>query len=114
MDFIDDENTVSSRLRWYPYPVCEASYIIDRIIGGGIQFMYVERPHFIEGHTGFTLITGLCFRGYICAVNGFCKYPGTSSLTYTPWTTEKISMANIIIFNGIPQGDRNGFLPYYR
>ena len=57
------------------------------------------------------MITGFGFIYWVLAVDYFGKYPGTSGLTYTSWTTKQKGMGQLVCLDRILQGSGNMVLP---
>lgn len=110
MDLIYYIYAVGTDLRWDSYLLGQCPYIIHRIVGCRIQFMYAVGTIFIKGLARFTLVTSLSMLRYIETINGLGEYPRTSGLTYPPRSAEQICMSQMVIYYGVLQGSGDGWL----
>ena len=73
--------------------------------------MDIERPSFVEGAAGLTLVAGIVSRGGIQAVDGLGKDTCAGSLTDAARSAEEISMRQMVLTDSILQSLRECFLP---
>ena len=113
MNLVDDEHFVFSYLRRNLHLLNQITNILDRIVGGCVQFMDVVRPVFIEGDTTFTRIASIPIGSGTKTIYSFRKDAGAGGLSYTTWATEKISMGQLTLCYGIFQRHSKSLLTNY-
>ena len=99
MYLIYDIHLVLSSLGWNPHLVRKVSYIIYRIVGGGIKLKNIESKIFI------------CMFGTVL-IYFLCQDSGTCGLSHTSWTTKKKGLGQMVVLYGIEQGVCNSLLPH--
>ena len=80
--------------------------MLDAIVAGGIQLKDVEGTLLIERLATFTLVASLTVFTGMLAIDSLGKNTGTSSLTHTSWTAEKIVMSQLAALYCILQSGR--------
>ena len=68
---VDNEHLVASHLRRHLYLLDEHAHIVDRVIGGGVEFIDVERALLGEGAAALALVAGFAVGRGVLAVDGF-------------------------------------------
>jgi hypothetical protein len=104
---------IAANLRGDPDLLGEGPYIIDRIVGGCIQFVYTVGTVLVEGQAGFTGIAGFSGIGYVLAIDGLGKYPGTGGLPHPSGSAEQIGVTQEIVLNGVPECCGDGRLTHH-
>src|SRR5690606_17542875 len=97
---INDIHFIFSHLRRDPHLIDQVSYVVYGVVGSGIEFKY------IEGKILLRIFSSLL-------INLFGEDPGTGGFSHPPWTGEKKSLGQMIIFNGIQQGVGNSLLAHH-
>ena len=69
MHLIDDVDLVLALLWTYVDILVETTYIVDRVVGGGIQLVYVERPLMQRCLTVSAYATRLSLRGELLTID---------------------------------------------
>jgi hypothetical protein len=94
--------------------VGKLTYIIYRVIAGGIQFKDVEGG--IAAERLAVIAHAACFHvgGGVLAVYGFGKYTRTSGFTHSPRTTKQVGMRQVLLAYGILQCGGYMLLPHNR
>ena len=69
MHLIDDVDLVLALLWTYVDILVETTYIVNRVVGGGIQLVYVERPLMQRSLTIRAYATRLSLRGELLTVD---------------------------------------------
>ena len=93
VDFVNDEDLVLADLGRYANLVDEGSDVIDRVVGGSVQFMDVHRALLIECLAGFAFIAGFAILARIEAVDGLGEDARTCGLSDTTRTAEEIGVS---------------------
>ncbi|MPM51070.1 hypothetical protein SDC9_97816 [bioreactor metagenome] len=112
MNLIYNIHFVLSYLRRNTYLIDEGTDVIDRVVGGGIQFVNVIRTLFVERDTRFALIAGIVPRRRIQAIYGLSKNTGTGCFAHPPRAAKQISMCEFISCNGIFKRSSQCLLPH--
>ena len=111
---VDDIDRILTYLRRNTHLVDQSADIIHRVVRSGIQFMDIERPLLVKRAAGFALVACVMLSGRIKTIDGLGKNAGTSGLTHSARSAEKISVRQMILADGIAQGLRQCLLPYDR
>ena len=69
MHLIDDVDLVLALLWTYVDILVETAYIVDRVVGGGIQLVYVERTLMQSSLTVGAYATRLSLRGELLTID---------------------------------------------
>jgi len=112
--FIDDVHFVFAGLRGKPDLFYQAADIVDRVIAGGVELVYIQRSAFVEGHAGTAFVAGFSIGQAVFAIDGFGQYPGAGGFAHTPGAAEQKSMRKLFVFYRILQCCGDMALPYYR
>ena len=112
VDLVDNEHLVTSHLWRYAHLVNQFTDVVNRIVRGGIQFMYIHRTTFIEGTARFALAARFALRTEMFAVDGLCKYTCTGGFSNPTRTAEKICMSQLSSADGIEQCGGESTLTY--
>jgi hypothetical protein len=113
MYLIYDEYFVGALLWLKPHLLNECTDVFYTVVGGGIEFKYIERGTFIKRLAGSAYITWLCFFFGVFAVDDFGQDTGTGGLTYTSGSCEKKCMRQLIGLQCIFQSAGNMVLTYH-
>ena len=100
---IDDEDLVSPYLWRYLHLLDELPDVLDRVVAGCVQFVYVHGALLVEGAAALAFAAGISVALRVQAVNGLGKNPGTSGFTYSTRPAEEIGMSQLARGNGIFQ-----------
>ncbi len=111
---VDDVDAVAAYLRRYAHLLGKGAYVIHRVVGGGVQLVYVERAVIVERTARLALVTRLRVGTRRHAVDGLGKNAGAGGLAHTARTAEKIGVGKRTARHGVAQRVGNVLLPYYR
>jgi len=81
--------------------VYQRAYIINRVVGCGIQLVYIKRVAVVKGIAAFALVAGLNVLAQVLAVDGFGKYTRACCFTHTPGPAKQKGLRQVIVFYGI-------------
>src|SRR5690554_815104 len=92
--------------------VNQRSNIVDPVVRGRVQFMDIVRSLFVECYTRFACVARLVIGRWIQAVDCFRENTRTGGFTHATWSTEEVSVRELIPGNGILQCGRKCFLSH--
>jgi hypothetical protein len=92
MDLIDDIHLISAGLGSEADLLYQGADIVDAIVTGGIEFVYIEGGTFVKRDAGVTFITGFPVLVGRFAIDGLGEDTGTGGLAYPTWTAEEESV----------------------
>ena len=101
MYFVYDIDAVIAYLGRYAHFIYELSYVVNRVVGGCIEFMNAVGPSFGERSAGFAFTACFHFFCGIEAIDGFGKNACASGLAHAPGPAKKICMCQLAAQNGI-------------
>ena len=84
--------------------------ILNGVIARSIQLEDIIATSFVKSVTTFAFVARLSLCSWVLAVNSFGENAGTSSLSYAPRTTEKISMSKLPALHSVLQRSRQRLL----
>ena len=113
MHLIDDEDTVFATLRRCLHQVGDVAYVVDTIVGGGIELHHNHVDATLYCLAVFAFTTCLAVGRRVETVDGLCKNSRTRSLADATWPTEEICLRQTIGSDGILQCGSQGFLPHH-
>ena len=113
MDFVDDEDFVAACLGWYLDLLDELANVFDGVVGGSIEFVYVETASLVEGCATFAVTAAFAVGSGSEAVDGLGEDAGTGGLAYAAGTAEEIGVGELAVVNGVLEGGGEGLLTYY-
>ena len=113
MYLVNDVDFVFAYLWRDAYLFYQLADVVHRVVGSGIQFVYVVRTVFVEGRAGFTFVACFSVGSQMQAIDGFGKNPGASGLAYSARSAEQIGMGQFAGDDGIFQRGGQGSLPHY-
>ena len=98
MNLINDEDFISTNLWRNTSLLHQRLDILNGVIARSIQLEDIIATSFVKSVTTFAFVARLSLCSWVLAVNSFGENAGTSSLSYAPRTTEKISMSSFPLF----------------
>jgi hypothetical protein len=110
---INDVYLVLATLRCVAHLLYQRADIFYTVVGGGIQFVDIERGVFVETLARSTGAAGFGIRAQILAVDGAGKYAGAGGFAYTTRPAKEECLAQLFVADGILKGTRHMLLPYY-
>jgi hypothetical protein len=113
MHFVDDIHFVFTSLGRDPHLVHQHTYVVNRIVRGGIKFLDIKGCELVERPAGFTFIARFRIILRILAVDGFGQYPCTGCLADAPGTGKKEGLGKVVVPDGTLKGLYYGGLPYH-
>lgn len=112
VDFVDDEDFVAACLGWYLDLLDELANVFDGVVGGSIEFVYVETASLVEGYAAFAVTATFAVGSGSEAVDGLGEDAGTGGLAYAAGTAEEIGVGELAVVNGVLEGGGEGLLTY--
>ena len=103
VDLIDDKDLIFACLWRNESLLHECLDILHGVVARGIELENIHRASFVESTATLTLVAGLTVLGRVFTVNGLGKNTGTSRLSHTTRTAEKIGMRQFPRFHRIFQ-----------
>ena len=98
---VDDEYLIFPSLRRNANLVANLTDVVDRVVGGGVQLVYVHGTLFLKGAARLACVTGLTVGCRLQAVYCLGKDAGASGLSYTAWTAEQVGVSQFARTYGI-------------
>ena len=86
VDFFNDEDFVAACLGWYLDLLDELANVFDGVVGGSIEFVYVETASLVEGCATFAVTAAFAVGSGSEAVDGLGEDAGTGGLAYAAGT----------------------------
>ena len=111
MHLIDNKNLVFSDRRRNAHLVDQGTDVIDRVVGGGIEFMDIIRTLLVEGLAGFAFVTGFPVGSRIQTIDRLGKDTGTRSLAHSTGTAKEVGMSQLVTLYCILKCSCKDFCP---
>ena len=114
VNLVDDKHFIFSYLWRNAGLLHQGLDLVDTVVAGSIKLKDVEGTLLVECAAAFAIVA--CFTGFVrvFAVDCLGKDTGTSSLTHTSWTAEKIGMSQLAALYCILQSGGQSSLSNYR
>ena len=113
MHLIDNKDLVFSDRRRNAHLVDQGTDVIDRVVGGGIEFMDIIRTLLVEGLAGFAFVTGFPVGSRIQTIDRLGKDTGTRSLAHSTGTAKEVGMSQLVTLYCILKCSCQGLLSYH-
>jgi hypothetical protein len=107
MYLVDDIHFEFTSLRRVAYLFDQIPDVIDRIVGGGIEFINGKRPTLTDGYAVFALSTGFRILGGLQAIDGLSQNACACCLPYAPGSAKKHGLSQLVGPDCIFEGLRN-------
>ena len=111
MNLVDDIDFIFGLARREDYFIRDPANVIDRIIGGRVDFQNIQKAPLIDAFTNFAGIAGVPLMG-IQTIDGFGKNYGQRGFSCSAGAAEEVGMADILTDDSLPLGVDNLFLPH--
>ena len=108
-----DVHLVSAYLGRDAHLLYQLADVVDGVIGGGIQLVYVVRALLVEGFARFAFIARLAVGRGVQAVYGLGKDAGASGFPHPPGAAEQVGVGQLAGADGIFQRSGECALPYH-
>ena len=93
--------------------VDQGTDVIDRVVGGGIEFMDIIRTLLVECLAGFAFVTGFPVGSRIQTIDRLGKDTGTRSLAHSTGTAKEVGMSQLVTLYCILKCSCQGLLAYH-
>jgi hypothetical protein len=111
---VDDINLVFAQLRREAHLVNQIADIVNRIVRGRIELVYIERLAGVERVAALAPVTGFSFRGHRAAIDGFGKDARAGGFSYAARTAEQVCLGKLAAGNGILERGGDVALTHHR
>lgn len=103
VDLVDDIHLVVADLWRDAHLVNEAADVVNRIVGGGIEFVDVERSVVVESAARFAFVAGFEVFGWMQAVDGLGHDACASGLAHATRTAKQEGLGQSVVADGVFQ-----------
>ena len=113
MHLVDNKDLIFSDRRRNTHLVDQGTDVVNRVIGGGIEFMDIIGTLFVESLAGFAFVTGFPVGSRIQAIDRLGKDTGTRGLTHSTGTAKEVGMSQLVTLYCIFKCSCQGFLSHH-
>ena len=103
MYLVDDIDGVLTYLWRNAHFLNKCTYILDGVIGGRVEFVYIERALFVESEARFALVTSVVFWRRVKTVNCFSEDTRAGCFSDASWSAEEVSVSEVVLSDGVTQ-----------
>ncbi|GFI53715.1 hypothetical protein IMSAGC022_00307 [Alistipes sp.] len=104
---VDDEHRVAPLLRHDPHLLDEVADVVDRVVRGGIELVYVQRAVVVEAAARLALVAGLCADG-VLAVYRLGEDAGAGGLAHAARSAEQVGVRQLSALDRV--FERRGYM----
>ena len=109
---VNDEDLVTSELRWDARLLHERLDMLYGVVGGSVELEDIQGTLLVERLTTLARITSLALCRWILAVDGFGEDARTGGLSHASGTAEEVGMCQFSALHGILQRRGQGCLAH--
>ena len=113
MHLVDNKDLIFSDWRWNTHLVDQGTDVVNRVIGGCIEFRDIIRTLLVECLAGFAFVTGFPVGSRIQTIDRLGKDTGARSLTHSTGTAKEIGMSQLVTLYCIFECSCQGLLAYH-
>lgn len=103
VDLVDDIHLVVADLWWDAHLFNKASDVVNRVVGGGVEFVDVERGIVVEGAARLAFVAGFEVFRRVQAVDGLGHDARAGGLAHASRTAKQEGLCQSIVADGVFQ-----------
>lgn len=103
VNLVDDIDLVLADLRWDAHLVNQAADVVNRVVGGSVEFVDVERGVVVEGAARLAFVAGFEVFGRVETVDGLGHDTGTGGLAHATRTAKQEGLRQGVISDSVFQ-----------